>query len=71
MWWYNLVVVRGGGVVGMEWDGLEWLLRSSLVLMVGRDIGRLRWGLNGGWMGALGLGSPEQVGGFVVLAGGV
>ena len=44
MWWYNLVVVRGGGVVGMEWDGLEWLLRLSLVLMVGG------WGLNGGWM---------------------
>ena len=71
MWWYNLVVVRGGGVVGMEWDGLEWLLRSSLVLMVGRDVGCLHWGLNGGWMGALGMGSLEQVGGFVVLAGGV
>ena len=71
MWWYNLVVVRGGGVVEMEWDGLEWLLRSSLVLMVGRDIGRLRWGLNGGWMGALGMGSLERVGGFVVSAGGV
>ena len=71
MWWYNLVVVRGGGVAGMEWDGLEWSLRSSLVLMVGRDIGRLRWGLNGGWMGALGMGLLEWVGEFVVLAGGV
>ena len=55
----------------MEWDGLEWLLRSSLVLMVGRDVGRLRWGLNGGWMGALGMGSLERVGGVVVSAGGV
>ena len=69
MWWYNLVVVRGGGVVGMEWDGLEWLLRLSLVLMVGRDVDRLRWGLNGGWMGALGMGSLERVGGFCCVGG--
>ena len=71
MWWYNLVVVRGGGVVGIKWDGLEWLLRSSLVLMVGRDVGRLRWGLNGGWMGAQRMGLLERVGGVVVPVGGV
>ena len=71
MWWYNLVVGRGGGVVGMEWDGLEGLLLSSLVLMVARDVGRLLSGFNGGWMGALGMGALERVGGFVVSAGGV
>ena len=71
MWWYNLVVIRGGGVVGMEWDGLEWLLRSSLVVMIGTDVGCLRWGLDGGWMGALGMNSLERVGGFVVSVGGV
>ena len=69
MWWYNLVVVQGGGVVGLEWEDLEWLLRSSLVLMVGRDVGRLRWGLNGGWMGALGMGSLEWVGRRMWLGG--
>ena len=71
VWGYDLVVVRGGGVVGLEWDVLEWLLRASLALRVGRDVGHPRWGLNGGWMGALGMGLPERVGGVVMSAGGV
>ena len=69
--WYDVVVVRGGGVVGLEWDGLEWLLRASLALRVGRDVGCLLWGLNGGWMGALGMAALARVGGVVVSAGGV
>ena len=52
----------------MDCDRLEWLWRSSLVLMVGRDVGRLHWGLNGVWMGSPGMGALERVGGFVVLA---
>ena len=70
-WWYDLVVVRGAGVVGLEWDGLEWLLKASLALRVGRDVGRLLWGLNGGWMGQLGMVSRAGAGGVVVTAGGV
>ena len=70
-WWYDVVVVRGGGVVGLELDGLEWLLRASLALRVGRDVGRLCWGLNGGWMRALGMALLAWVGGVVVSAGGV
>ena len=68
MIWLSFDVVEWWGWSGMA---LEWLLRASLVLRVGRIVGRLCWGLNGGWMGALGMGSLERVGGVGVSAGGL
>ena len=75
VWWYDWVVGRGCGVVGMEWDGVGWfgVVGDSVVGVEGWEgrVGRLLWGLNGGWMGALGMDTLERVGGFVMSAGGV
>ena len=54
MWCYDWVVCRGCGVVEREWDGS---CRSPA------------WGLNGGWMGVLGMIAWEWVGGCCCVGG--
>ena len=70
-WWYDSVFCSRwwSGGVGVGWPGV---VAESVVGVEGWEGRRSpALGVNGGWMGAVGMGSLARVGVVVVSAGGV